>query len=109
MVIRGGENAYPREKEEFLYTHPDIRDVQVIGVPDPKYGEELCAWIVPKRGAILDAEGIRAFCKGRIAHRKVPSYICMVKGFLTTVTGTVQKFAMREVMIEELNRDRSRG
>src|SRR6266699_760564 len=72
MVIRGGENVYPREIEEFLYTHPEIQDVQVIGVPDQKYGEEICAWVVPKRGAILDAETIQAFCKGRIAHYKVP-------------------------------------
>src|SRR5581483_6939277 len=77
MVIRGGENVYPREVEEFLYTHPDIQDVQVIGVPDPKYGEELCAWIVPKRGAMLGAEDIQAFCKGRIAHYKVPRYVRM--------------------------------
>jgi fatty-acyl-CoA synthase len=106
MVIRGGENVYPREVEEFLYTHPQIQDVQVIGVPDPKYGEELCAWIVPKRGAVLGAEEVQAFCKGRIAHYKVPRYVRMVEGFPTTVTGKVQKFAMREVMIEELNRDK---
>jgi fatty-acyl-CoA synthase len=107
MVIRGGENVYPREIEEFLYTHPEIQDVQVIGVPDQKYGEELCAWIVPKRGAVLGAEDIQAFCKGRIAHYKVPRYVRMVEGFPTTVTGKVQKFAMREVMIKELNRDDS--
>jgi fatty-acyl-CoA synthase len=77
-------------------------------VPDPKYDEELCVWIVPKRGVVLDAEGIRACCAGRIAHHKVPR-VRMVKGFSTTVCGKVQKFAMREVMIEELNRDRSRG
>jgi fatty-acyl-CoA synthase len=109
MVIRGGENVYPREIEEFLYTHPEIQDVQVIGVPDQKYGEELCAWIVPKRGAVLGAEEIQAFCKGRIAHYKVPRYIRMVEGFPTTVTGKVQKFAMREVMIEEFNRDKTSG
>jgi fatty-acyl-CoA synthase len=105
MVIRGGENVYPREIEEFLYTHPEIQDVQVIGVPDQKYGEELCAWIVPKRGAVLDAEAVQAFCKGRIAHYKVPRYVRMVEGFPTTVTGKVQKFAMREAMIKELGRD----
>jgi fatty-acyl-CoA synthase len=105
MVIRGGENVYPREIEEFLHTHPEIQDVQVIGVPDPKYGEELCAWIVPKRGAVLGAEDIQAFCKGRIAHYKVPRYVRTVEGFPTTVTGKVQKFAMREVMIKELGRD----
>ncbi len=107
MVIRGGENVYPREIEEFLYSHPEIQDVQVIGVPDPKYGEELCAWIVPKRGAVLGVEEIQAFCKGRIAHYKIPRYVRMVEGFPTTVTGKVQKFAMREVMIEELDRDKS--
>jgi fatty-acyl-CoA synthase len=105
MVIRGGENVYPREIEEFLYTHPEIQDVQVIGVPDAKYGEELCAWIVPKRGAILGAEEIQAFCKGRIAHYKVPRYVRMVEGFPTTVTGKVQKFAMREMMLKELKQD----
>jgi fatty-acyl-CoA synthase len=105
MVIRGGENVYPREIEEFLYAHPGIQDVQVIGVPDAKYGEELCAWIVPKRGAILGAEEIQAFCKGRIAHYKVPRYVRMVEGFPTTVTGKVQKFAMREMMIQELKQD----
>jgi len=109
MVIRGGENVYPREIEEFLYTHPEIQDVQVIGVPDPKYGEEICAWVVPKRGAALDAEEIRAFSKGRIAHYKVPRYVRLVEGFPTTVTGKVQKFAMREVMTEELNRDKPSG
>ncbi len=109
MVIRGGENVYPREIEEFLYTHPEIQDVQVIGVPDPKYGEEICAWVVPKRGADLDAEEIRAFCKGRVAHYKVPRYVRLVEGFPTTVTGKVQKFAMREVMTEELNRDKPSG
>jgi fatty-acyl-CoA synthase len=107
MVIRGGENVYPREIEEFLYAHPEIQDVQVIGVPDQKYGEELCAWIVPKRGAVLGAEEIQAFCKGRIAHYKIPRYVRMVEGFPTTVTGKVQKFAMREIMIDELNRDDS--
>jgi fatty-acyl-CoA synthase len=107
MVVRGGENVYPREIEEFLYAHPEIQDVQVIGVPDQKYGEELCAWIVPKRGAVLGAEEIQAFCKGRIAHYKIPRYVRMVEGFPTTVTGKVQKFAMREIMIDELNRDDS--
>src|ERR1700731_1697924 len=109
MVIRGGENVYPCEIEEFLYTHPEIQDVQIIGIPDPKYGEEICAWVVPKRGAGLDAEAIRAFCKGRIAHYKIPRYVRMVEGFPTTVTGKVQKFAMREVMTEELNRDKPSG
>jgi len=102
MVIRGGENVYPREVEEFLYAHPAIEDVQVIGVPDAKYGEELCAWIVVKPGAELTAEAVRAFCQGQIAHYKIPRHIRFVEGFPTTVTGKVQKFAMREAMIAEL-------
>jgi len=102
MVIRGGENIYPREIEEFLHRHPDIQDVQVVGVPDERYGEELCAWIVPRGGATLDEESVRAFCRGQIAHYKVPRYIRLVEGFPTTVTGKVQKFQMREQMIQEL-------
>jgi fatty-acyl-CoA synthase len=104
MVIRGGENVYPREIEEFLYSHPDIQDVQVIGVPDQKYGEELCAWIVLKRGSVLDEDGVRAFCKERIADYKIPRYVRFVEGFPTTVTGKVQKFAMRQAMKEEFAR-----
>ncbi|WP_372782749.1 AMP-binding protein [Phenylobacterium sp.] len=103
MVIRGGENVYPREVEEFLYRHPAIQDVQVIGVPDAKYGEELCAWIVLKPGESLTAEAARDFCKGQIAHYKIPRHIKFVEGFPTTVTGKVQKFAMREAMIAELD------
>jgi fatty-acyl-CoA synthase len=96
MVIRGGENVYPREVEEFLYTHPDIADVQVIGVPDPKYGEELMAWIVMRQGAgPLTAEGVRAFCEGRLARYKVPRYVHVVDGFPMTVTGKVRKVEMR--------------
>ena len=102
MVIRGGENVYPREIEEFLHRHPDVQDVQVIGVPDEKYGEELCAWVVPRTGAALDEETVRAFCRERIAHYKVPRYVRIVQGFPTTVTGKVQKFQMREQMIQEL-------
>jgi fatty-acyl-CoA synthase len=102
MVIRGGENLYPREIEEFLHRHPDVQDVQVIGVPDEKYGEELCAWVVPRAGSRLDEEAVRAFCRERIAHYKVPRYVRMVQEFPTTVTGKVQKFQMRERMIEEL-------
>ena len=102
MVIRGGENIYPREIEEFLYRHEHIQDVQVVGVPDPKYGEELCAWIIVKPGAALDAEAVRAFCQGQIAHYKIPKYMKFVDAFPTTVTGKVQKFAIREAMIEEL-------
>ncbi|THD58538.1 AMP-binding protein [Phenylobacterium sp.] len=102
MVIRGGENVYPREIEEYLYRHPAIQDVQVIGVPDPKYGEELCAWIVLKPGADLTAEAVQDFCRGQIAHYKIPRHIRFVEGFPTTVTGKVQKFAMREAMIAEM-------
>ncbi|HEY5428903.1 MAG TPA: AMP-binding protein [Solirubrobacteraceae bacterium] len=102
MVIRGGENVYPREVEEFLYAHPDIADVQVIGVPDARYGEELMAWVIPRGGSGLDADVVRAFCQGRIAHYKVPRYVKLVDGFPMTVTGKVQKFRMREQAIEEL-------
>jgi fatty-acyl-CoA synthase len=102
MVIRGGENVYPREIEEFLYRHPDVQDVQVIGVPDPKFGEELCAWIIPRPGASLDADAVRSFCAGQIAHYKVPRYIRFVDEFPTTVTGKVQKYLMREAMVAEL-------
>jgi fatty-acyl-CoA synthase len=104
MVIRGGENIYPREVEEYLYGHPDIRDVQVFGVPDPKYGEELCAWIVSRAGAALDEEGIRRFCQDRISRHKIPRHIRFVESFPSTVTGKVQKFAMRDAMIEEFAR-----
>ena len=102
MVIRGGENVYPREIEEFLYRHPAIEDVQVIGVPDPRYGEELCAWIVLKPGEELSDMAIKDFCRGHISHYKIPRYIKFVEEFPTTVTGKVQKFAMREAMIAEL-------
>jgi fatty-acyl-CoA synthase len=102
MVIRGGENVYPREIEEFLYTHQQIADVQVIGVPDERYGEELMAWIVARPGAELTEEQVREFCRGQIAHYKVPRYIKFVDAFPMTVTGKVQKFKMRETAIEEL-------
>ncbi len=102
MVIRGGENIYPREIEEFLYRHPGVQDVQVVGVPDKKYGEELCAWIVPRAGASIDEASVREFCKGQIAHYKVPRYIRFVEAFPMTVTGKVQKFKMREQMKQEL-------
>jgi len=97
MVIRGGENVYPREVEEFLYTHPDVEDVQVIGVPDQKYGEELCAWIKLRSGAArLDAAAIREFCTGKLAHYKIPRYVMLVDEFPMTVTGKVRKVEMRE-------------
>ncbi len=103
MVIRGGENVYPREIEEFLYRHPKIQDVQVVGVPDAKYGEEICAWIKLKPGADADPEEIIAFCRGQIAHYKVPRYVRFVDGFPMTITGKIQKFVIRQKMIEELN------
>ena len=102
MVIRGGENVYPREIEEFLYRHPQIQDVQVVGVPDQKFGEELCAWIIAKPGQTLDEAGVREFCKGKIAHYKVPRYLKFVDAFPMTITGKIQKFRIRELMQEEL-------
>ena len=103
MVIRGGENVYPREIEEFLYGHPDIADVQVIGVPDPRYGEELMAWVVMRPGAEpLTAEGVRTFCQGRLAHYKVPRYVHVVDGFPMTVTGKIRKVEMRAGAVEIL-------
>jgi fatty-acyl-CoA synthase len=97
MVIRGGENIYPREIEEFLYSHPDIEDVQVIGVPDEKYGEELCAWVKMRSGATpLDADAIREFATGRLAHYKIPRYVMVVDEFPMTVTGKIRKVQMRE-------------
>jgi fatty-acyl-CoA synthase len=102
MVIRGGENIFPREIEEFLFTHPKIEDVQVIGVPDPKYGEEVCAWVKLHSGEEMTAEELRAFCQDRIAHFKIPRYVKFVEAFPMTVTGKVQKFVMRERMAAEL-------
>jgi fatty-acyl-CoA synthase len=108
MVIRGGENIYPREIEEFLYTHPQVQDVQVVGVPDSRFGEELCAWVIVKAGQSLDAEALRSYCKGRVAHYKVPRYIEFVQAFPMTVTGKIQKFKIREAMIESLKLDVSK-
>jgi fatty-acyl-CoA synthase len=102
MVIRGGENIYPREVEEFLYRHPAVQDVQVFGVPDARFGEELCAWIKLRAGASADETDIRAFCQGQIAHYKIPRHIRFVTEFPMTVTGKVQKFVMREAMRAEL-------
>jgi len=103
MVIRGGENVYPREIEEFLYTHPDILDAQVIGVPDPKYGEELCAWIRMKEGATpVTAESLREFCTGQLAHYKIPRYVEIVDEFPMTVTGKIRKVEMRETTAKKL-------
>ncbi len=103
MVIRGGENIYPREIEEFLYGHPKVADVQVVGVPDPLMGEELCAWIMLAAGEACDEEEIRVFCRGRVAHYKVPRYVRFVDEFPLTVSGKVQKFIIRERMIQELS------
>ena len=103
MVIRGGENIYPREIEEFLYRHPKVQDVQVVGVPDVRYGEELCAWVIIKPGMELVEDEVREFCKGQIAHYKVPRYIRFVQAFPMTVTGKIQKFKIRDEMIELLD------
>ncbi|WP_088282679.1 AMP-binding protein [Ideonella sp. A 288] len=102
MVIRGGENVYPREIEEFLYRHPKVQDVQVVGVPDLKYGEELCAWIILRSGERATADEIREFCRGQIAHYKVPRHIRFVDAFPMTITGKVQKYLMRQQSIADL-------
>jgi fatty-acyl-CoA synthase len=104
MIIRGGENIYPREIEEFLYSYPGILDVQVIGVPSAKYGEEVMAWIIPQDGVTLDAEAIQAHCRAEIAGFKVPKYIKFVDSFPITVTGKVQKFIMRNMAIKEMGK-----
>jgi fatty-acyl-CoA synthase len=108
LVIRGGENVYPREVEEFLYTHPDIEDAQVIGVPDAKYGEEICAWIRMKAGRDpLDANAIRTFATDKLAHYKIPRYVHVVDEFPMTVTGKVRKVEMREETVKLLGLDTS--
>jgi fatty-acyl-CoA synthase len=109
MLIRGGENIFPREIEEFLYTHPKIEQVEVIGVPDKKYGEEICAWIRLHEGVSLEEGEVRDFCKDKIAHFKVPRYIRFVDEFPMTVTGKVQKYIMRKRMAEELSRANNEG
>jgi fatty-acyl-CoA synthase len=106
MVIRGGENVYPREIEEFLYGHPEVRDVQVVGVPDERYGEEIAAFVIPRDAARFDPEAVREFCRGQIAHYKVPRYVLTVDEFPMTVTGKIQKYKMREAAIEELGLNR---
>jgi len=103
MVIRSGENIYPREIEEFLYRHPAIKDVQVIGVPDERYGEELCAWVIRNEGIDVTEEEIKAYCRGQIAHYKIPRYVLFVDGWPMTVSGKVQKYKMREQSIETLH------
>jgi fatty-acyl-CoA synthase len=102
MVIRGGENVYPREIEEFLYRHPKVQDVQVVGVPDPRYGEELCACVVLRAGMQATEDEIRDFCKGQIAHYKIPRYVRFVESFPMTVTGKIQKFLLRDQLKAEL-------
>ncbi|MBT8214716.1 MAG: AMP-binding protein, partial [Acidimicrobiia bacterium] len=102
MIIRGGENIYPREIEEFLFTHPGIVDAQVIGVPDQRFGEQLMAWIKPAPGVDLTEDDVREFCKGRIAHYKVPAYIRFIDEFPMTVTGKIQKYRLREMGIDDL-------
>ena len=107
MIIRGGENIYPREVEEFLYTHPAVQDAQVIGVPSERYGEEVMAWIITTPGAAADADEIIAFCKGRIATYKIPRYVTFVDSYPMTVTGKIQKFRMREMAVAELGLERA--
>jgi fatty-acyl-CoA synthase len=102
MIIRGGENVYPREIEEFLYSHPDVADVQVIGVPDERYGEEIMAWVQLREGAEADSDALTEFCRGQIAHYKVPRYWKLVEEFPMTITGKVQKYKMRETAVAEL-------
>jgi fatty-acyl-CoA synthase len=102
VIIRGGENIYPREVEEFLYTCPGISDIQVIGVPDLKYGEQVVAWVKLEKGSTLQPEDIIQFCKGKIASYKIPKYIKIIDSFPMTVTGKIQKFKMREIMIREM-------
>jgi fatty-acyl-CoA synthase len=107
MIIRGGENVYPREVEEFLYTHPDVSDVQVIGVPSEKYGEEVMAWVKAKEGRTVTGEQLAAFCRGQIATYKIPGYWKLTDAFPMTVTGKIQKFRMREMSVEELGLQRA--
>jgi fatty-acyl-CoA synthase len=102
MIIRGGENIYPREIEEYIYSHPDIIDVHVFGVPDEKYGEEIAAWIKIREKSSLTKEGVKEYFKGRISHQKIPKYIKFVDEFPMTVTGKIQKFRMKEIYTEEL-------
>jgi fatty-acyl-CoA synthase len=105
MVIRGGENIYPREVEEFLFTHPSIREVQCFGIPDRRFGEQLAAWVRLKEGSSLSEDEVVEFCRGKISHFKIPRYVRVVGEFPMTVTGKVQKYKMREAMCEELQLD----
>jgi fatty-acyl-CoA synthase len=101
MIIRGGENVYPREVEEFLYGHPQIQDVQVVGVPDDKYGEEVMAWVILKPGKVATTDELIDYCRGKIAHYKVPRYWRMTDQFPMTVSGKVQKYKLREMALQE--------
>jgi fatty-acyl-CoA synthase len=110
MVIRGGENISPREIEEFLFSHPDVVEAQVIGVPDERFGEELMAWLRLRPGAgELTAEGLRAFCRGKVAHYKIPRYVKIVDEFPMTVTGKIRKVQMRAISVAELGLERAAG
>ena len=109
MIIRGGENIYPREVEEFLYRHPDVADVQVIGIPSERYGEDVMAWVKLRVGASATGEELAAWCKGKIASYKIPRQWKFVDSFPMTVTGKVQKFKMREVSVEELGLEKAAG
>ena len=109
MIIRGGENVYPREVEEFLYTHPDVGDVQVVGVPDERYGEVVAAFVIVREGAEVDADALREYCRDRIAHYKVPRHVLLVTEFPMTVTGKVQKFKLREQAIDGLGLQAAAG
>jgi len=102
MVIRGGENIYPREIEEFLHTHPNIAEAHVVGVPDKRMGEELCVWIRLRAGSKLNEDDVKKYCKGKLSHFKIPRYIKFVSSFPTTVTGKIQKFVMRDEAAKEL-------
>ncbi|MGH1489640.1 MAG: AMP-binding enzyme, partial [Acidimicrobiales bacterium] len=109
MIIRGGENVYPREIEEFLYAHPAIKDVQVVGVPDLKYGEEIMAWIQTEDGAEINLDDVREFCQGKIAHYKVPRYVATTAEFPMTVTGKIQKFKLRDDAIDKFELGEAAG
>jgi fatty-acyl-CoA synthase len=109
MIIRGGENIYPREVEEFVYTHPDVSDVQVIGVPSQRYGEEVMAWVKLREGATVTGDELTEFCRGSIATYKIPRFWKFVDGFPMTVTGKIQKFKMREAAVEELGLQEAAG
>jgi fatty-acyl-CoA synthase len=109
MIIRGGENIYPREIEEFLFTHPAVADVQVIGVPDARLGEEICAWVQLREGETLTMEELKAYSRDRIAHFKVPRYLYLADEFPMTVTGKAQKFKMRDLSIEKFGLQSAAG